>query len=136
MTSPVRELDSKVRAKRIGVGKTLKVEARTIGTPMTYVLATENVSRSGLLLHIGNNRKVPYRVNTLVELTVDRDSQFFDQPVALLGKIVRVAQDGDQRPQFGVHIIQLDGDDLTAWEKGVTSLEAGFEGTGLLPAAG
>lgn len=127
------ELDAKVRAKRIGLNSSVTVESRTIGAPMTYFMSTENVSRTGMLLHLGRNHKVPYRLNTLIEMTVDRDTRLFSRPVKCLGKVVRVAQDSDQRPQFGVQIIQIEGQDLEAWEKGVTQLEVA--GRDLLPAA-
>lgn len=119
-----RDQDSKVRAKRIGVTQSVDVESRTLGTLMTYNMSTGNVSRSGLLLQVGTNRKVPYLVNTIVELTVDKDCQMFDRPVSCLGKVVRVTLDGERRPQYGVQIIQLDGDDLSVWEKGVNELES------------
>lgn len=127
-------LEAKVRAKRIGLTHAVSVESRTIGAPMTYYLATENVSRTGMLLHIGKNHKVPYRLNTLIEMTVDRDAKVLPRPVKCIGKVVRVAQDSEQRPQFGIQIVQMDGQDLEDWEKAVSHLESA--GRDLLPAAG
>lgn len=123
MSRLLRPLDSKVRAKRVSLDQGLVVEARTIGTPMTYALATENLSRTGLLLNVGRNRKVPYRVNTLLELTVDPRGELFEKPVEVLGKIVRVGSDAEGRSQYGVQIIQMENNDLAAWEKGVAQLE-------------
>ncbi len=131
----LRPLDSRVRAKRIGLLTNVVVESRTLGAPMVYNLDTENLSRTGILLHAGKNKKVPYRVNTILELTVDPRGSVFERPVSCLGKIVRVGQDEASRPLYGVHIVQMDVKDVAAWEATVAILEAQDQ-VAELPAAG
>lgn len=120
----MRPLDTKVRARRVGVLDGMVVESRTLGTPMTYNLTPDNLSRTGILLNVGNNKKVPYRVNTILELTVDPRGAVFDRPVQCLGKIVRVASTDAAKPAFGIHIVQMDAKDVIAWETTVAALEA------------
>lgn len=113
-----------LRAKRLGMEGEFVVEAKTIGTIMSYHLGTENVSRTGLLLNGGRYRKIPYRVNTILELTVDPHGAMLDKPVNLLGKVVRMATTPGGRPTYGIHIVQMDQKDIETWEKVMTRLEA------------
>lgn len=122
--SLMRPLDARVRARRVEVLNGMTVESRTLGTPMVYSLTPDNMSRTGILLGIGNNKKVPYQVNTILELTVDPRGKLFDKPVQCLGKIVRVASDDAAKPAFGIHIVQMDAKDTIAWETTVAALEA------------
>jgi hypothetical protein len=129
-TRYIRPQEGRVRAKRIGALDEVVVESKTLGTTMSYVLEADNLSRTGMLLNIGRNVKVPFLVNTLLELTVDTRGTLFERPVQCLGKIVRLDRADDERAQFGVHIVQIDTRELETWEKVVERLE-----TTALPAA-
>jgi hypothetical protein len=123
--SLMRPLDTRVRARRIDVLNGMTVESRTLGAPMVFNLTPDNLSRTGILLGIGKYKKVPYQLNTILELTVDPRGAVFERPVQCLGKVVRVTTVGDETPAFGVHIVQMDAKDVIAWETTVAAMEAG-----------
>ena len=123
LTRVIRNEKPGFRAKRLGVNDGVVVTSKTIGTTISYNLSTENLSRTGMLLHLGRNRRVPYLINTILELTVDAGSEVFERPVSCLGKIVRVDTTDPGQPRYGVHIVQIDGRDLDVWEKGVVEME-------------
>jgi hypothetical protein len=113
-----------LRAKRIPLQGGLSVESKTLGTMLSYDMATQNVSRTGMLLTLGRSKKVPFQVNTLIEMLVDGDAELFERPVSCLGKVVRLEKAEDEvEAKYGVHIVQIDARDLDVWEKGVVQLE-------------
>ncbi len=120
----LRPADTRVRAKRIETTKPLVVESKTMGTPMVYNLPMDNVSRTGLLLSMGGNRKLPFLVNTLLEMTVDPQGALFERPIQCLGKIVRMQRNEDKVTRFGVAIVQIEGKDAQTWERTLATLEA------------
>jgi len=134
-TRMFRPLQPGVRARRIDVGERVSVETKTLGTAMSFVLGMENLSRSGLLLSKGRNYKVPFQLNTLVEITVDPEQKVFERPVNALAKVVRFGEASPgQQASFGLRIIQIDTKDNEIWEKCVAGLEAWQEAV-LPPAA-
>jgi hypothetical protein len=127
VTRLVRPTVTRVRAPRVPVG--LEVESRTIGTAAAYKLETLDVSRSGLLLSWQREMKVPFIINTIIEMTIDPHSTCLTEPVACLGKVVRREQtdaDGHTTTHLGVQIVQIDNNDLNAWEGCLTELERRF----------
>jgi hypothetical protein len=72
---------------------------------------------------MGSNRKLPFLVNTILELTVDPQGALFETPVQCLGKIVRMHQTTDRQTQFGVAIVQIEGKDAQTWERAIENLE-------------
>jgi hypothetical protein len=108
----------------------LEVESRTIGTDASYSLITEDISRSGLLLVWDRDVKMPFIVNTLLELTIDPSGSCLDKPVSCLGKVVRreaESEDGKgHQTRLGIQIVQIDNNDLQAWEGCLTQLEKRF----------
>jgi hypothetical protein len=120
-----RMADAKSRAPRYEVGKELVVSSKTIGTSVAYNLNTENISRSGMLLTWEHNSPVPFIENTILELTIDPQTNVLDTPVSCLGKVVRKIQrseTGEPQIQFGVRIVQIDGTDLDKWESCIDDL--------------
>ena len=98
------------RAKRLAPEQPIVVEGKTIGSSMVYNLATQNVSRSGMLLGSRKFKRIPFTTNTLLELTIDVKSRVLAEPLTCLGKVVRV-EDGDKTdggPAFGIQIIGVD----------------------------
>jgi hypothetical protein len=120
----VRPAESKVRAKRVGAD--LTAETRTIGVPLAFKVIMENVSRTGFLLSPAANDRMPYQINTLIEMTVDPGAAKLERPIFLLGRIVRTVQ-ADDLKQFGVHIVQIDSKDYSSWEKYISGLEGKAE---------
>jgi hypothetical protein len=125
-----RAAEARVRSRRIDLVGGLTVESRTIGTPMSFVLGAANLSRTGLLTQMTKNVKVPYRVNTLVELTIDPAGTLFERPVECLAKVVRIARAADTTAPkesegyaYGMHIVQMDADAQSAWERCIGELE-------------
>lgn len=115
--------EQKVCAKRIDVRRAVIVESRTIGAPMVFSLPTQNLSRTGLLLVGMDGYKVPYQVNTILEMSIDTTRSFLDQPVPCLGKIVRIQEQNEKKAFFGVQIVHMEPKDQSLWEKAVASLE-------------
>jgi PilZ domain len=117
-----------VRAPRVPLD--LKVHSRTIGTNVAYSLTTADVSRSGLLLVWQHDEKVPFIVNTLLELTIDPLGRCLEKPVSCLGKVVRREEDsavqGDTGTKLGVQIVQIDKSDQNIWEGCLGELEKRF----------
>lgn len=114
-----------VRAPRVGIS--LIVESKTLGTNAAYSLFTEDVSRSGLLLVCENtSMKMPFIVNTLIEMTIDPKSNHLSKPVSCLGKVVRrdlEDENGQIQPRFGVQIVQMEPGDIKNWEGCLSELE-------------
>ncbi len=124
----VRPSSMRVRAPRVPVD--LMVESRTIGTNASYKFTTIDISRSGLLLSWQRDTKMPFIVNTLLELTIDPKGDCLDKPVACLGKVVRrEANDEDDTGKtmtLGIQIVQIDNTDLAQWEGCLSQLERQF----------
>ena len=97
------------------------VESKTIGTEIAYRLTTENLSRSGMLLSWNRSTSVPFIVNTIVELRIDPGTSHLAAPVSCLGKVVR--RDDASGTKLGIQIIQINNDDLVAWESCVATIE-------------
>ena len=121
----VRPSKLRVRAPRVPID--LEVHSKTIGTSAEYSLYTEDVSRSGLLLVWEKDAKMPFIVNTLLELTIDPTGSCLERPVTCLGKVVRrdsAAADGKgHTARLGIQIVQMDNTDLNAWEGCLAQLE-------------
>jgi hypothetical protein len=115
-----------VRAPRVSID--LIVESKTLGTNAAYSMSTEDVSRSGLLLVWERESKMPFIVNTLIEMTIDPKGSCLSKPVTCLGKVVRKdAQDGSsQSTRFGIQIVQMDPGDIQNWEVCLSELEKKF----------
>lgn len=111
----------------------LIVESKTIGTSMVYNLSPRNFSRSGMLLSSGKYKKLPFKVNTLLEMTIDTRGVLFDRPISVLGKVVRLEDGsgvqgvGDEQVRYGVHLLQMESDIKDQWDAQMASLEAQAE---------
>jgi hypothetical protein len=124
----VRPSAVRVRAPRVPID--LEVESRTIGTTAAYSFATEDISRSGLLLVWERDARMPFIVNTLLEMTIDPKGSCLSNPVTCLGKVVRregnAAEGQGNSARLGVQIVQIDNSDLVAWESCISELERRF----------
>lgn len=124
----VRPSKLRVRAPRVPID--LEVSSKTIGTDANYSFYTEDISRSGLLLVWEKDVKMPFIVNTLLELTIDPASACLEKPVSCLGKVVRregTSPDGKGHgTRLGIQIVQIDNSDLSNWENCLNQLEKRF----------
>ena len=123
----VRHGQLRVRAPRVPID--LVVKSKTIGTDSAYSLYTEDVSRSGLLLVWDRDSRMPFIVNTLMEMIIDPDGNCLGKPVTCLGKVVRREGSADglgHAARLGVQIVQIDNTDLKAWEGCLLELERRF----------
>jgi len=121
----------RIRAPRVPID--LKVQSKTIGTSASYQFYTEDISRSGLLLVWDRDAKMPFNVNTLLEMTIDPEGNCLSKPVICLGKVVRrdiekpeAAESYPGPTRLGVQIVQIDKTDLNAWEGCLSQLEKRF----------
>ena len=135
MSRFLRLSDGRIRAKRIASESSLLVESRTIGTEMSYNLETENLSRTGFLLNSASYCKVPFQLNTILELRIDTKGRVLREPVQCLGKIVRVETapeadiDGVRKRRYGIAIVQIEGSHVEAWDKAVMAMERDPQGS-------
>lgn len=140
-TRYIRGLESRVRAKRIGLVQEegLVVESKTLGSTLAFNLPTENLSRTGLLLNGGRYKAVPFIVNTLLEMTVDPRGKMLERPVTCIGKIVRIDSETSDAIRYGVQIVQMETKDEDLWMRCVLAMEkerlVEKEPENLLPAA-
>lgn len=127
MSRQLRLPDGRIRAKRVSSERGLVVESRTIGTDMAYNLEADNLSRSGFLLNSAGYFKVPFQINTILELRVDTRGKFFREPISCLAKIVRIedtpADDGVAHRRYGVSIVQMEAPHTEAWDRTLAQLE-------------
>lgn len=124
----VRPNNMRVRAPRVPMD--LEVESRTIGTSAAYCFSTIDISRSGLLLAWERETRMPFIVNTLLELTIDPKSAHLQKPVSCLGKVVRRESESENgkgnQARIGIQIVQIDNGDLQQWEGCLVELERQF----------
>jgi hypothetical protein len=112
----------------------LIVESKTIGTNMVYNLSPHNFSRTGMLLSSGKYKKVPFKVNTLIEMVIDTHGVLFENPIQVLGKVVRL-EDGEalrsgsdhEQVRFGVQILQMENGSTDQWEARMEMFESAAE---------
>lgn len=116
-------LEGKTRADRVPPPGPCIVETKTIGTSLSYNLPLENFSRTGFLLNSGPYLRIPFQINTILELKVDPRGSVFEQPFHLLAKIVRLIKDQENLAQYGVQILQVDSKDSYHWQKTIDQFE-------------
>lgn len=101
----------------------LNIAIRTLGSPVSYNLSSANISKSGLLMENHSRTRIPFNVNTLVEIDIDIEGNWLQRPIQCVGKVIRLAQDADGNAQFGIKIVQIDGSESDVWESCFRQLE-------------
>lgn len=132
----IRGAQAKVAAPRYRtMDQALRVTSRTLGVPVDYELVSANISKSGILMEYphgqgsqgeqgrSGNQRIPFNVNTLLELTIDPGQQWLQQPVQCVGKVVRLAHAASGAMQYGVKIVQIEGSENEVWESCFRHLE-------------
>lgn len=117
-------LEGKSRAERVPPPGPCFVETKTIGTTLAYNLPLENFSRTGFLLSSGPYLRIPFQVNTILELNVDPRGTVFEQPFQFLAKIVRLNKKTTDLSHYGVQILQVDSKDAHHWQKALDRIES------------
>lgn len=114
---------ARARSNRKKLPEPIIVESNTIGCPIHFPLTSENVSKSGLLLSWESEHYVPFQENTIIEMIIDKESQYLEKPLVCLGKIVRKESNSSNQARFGTRIVQIDPKDQYAWEGMVQDLD-------------
>ncbi|MCX6124544.1 MAG: PilZ domain-containing protein [Proteobacteria bacterium] len=117
-----RESGEKKPAKRFENCDVL-VTARTLGTKLNFKMPVLNLSATGMLLGWLEKPRVPFHLNTLLELSVSSEESGTKTTIQCLAKVIHTKTDvsGDRR--FGVRIIQSDDEDMAPWNSIVDSIE-------------
>jgi hypothetical protein len=116
-------LEGRSRAERAPPPGPCVVETKTIGTTLAYNLPLENFSRTGFLLSSGPYLRIPFQINTILELNVDPRGTVFEQPFQFLAKIVRLNKKTTNVSHYGVQILQVDSKDAHHWQKALDRIE-------------
>lgn len=112
-----KPIEGRPRAPRFSPNEDLVVKSKTIGTMLAYQLSTDDISYSGLLLSWNHNVTIPFRENTLIEMEIDPESNWLNEPVRCMGKVARRFNSNDgATTKFGISIVQIDHDSLKNWE--------------------
>lgn len=114
--------DQKPRANRLKARGHLLVQAKTIGTPMSYVLSPENASATGVLIKGDKDRNLPFSVNTILEMSLYPDAKS-SQRLPCLGKVVRKESEDGKVVSYGVKIVQMDSEVAEQWKEFVKQME-------------
>lgn len=118
----LKENENKKPAKRY-TNCNVQAVARTIGTKINFKMPVENLSATGMLLSWAEKERVPFSVNTILELEVSATGPT-GQNVQCLAKVIHAGTQEDGRRRFGVKIIQTEDEEYTAWQSIISHIEA------------
>jgi hypothetical protein len=90
------------------------VEAKTLGSPHKYLLQTTNMSASGLLIKWDRHQKIPFNVNTLIELSIEANVGGSPKRHECFGKVVR-RLDVSGMTCYGVKLVSSEAKDHERW---------------------
>ncbi len=117
--------DRKIQCARFEVTPHLIVRARTFGARDHYSLSGVNISKSGLLMHADARDRVPFIINTLLEVQLE-GGNWLREPVACLAKVVRnevTTEDGQRVHEFGIKFIEFSDHGMEVWKDAITNIE-------------
>ena len=113
--------NARVRSLRARLNS-LQVNSATIGCPNHFMLRSENISKTGMLLTWYNRPRAPFTKQTILEMNIDPEGAIFDTPLKCLGKVVRII-DSNKGRKYGIQIVQIDPDHQATWESMVENSE-------------
>lgn len=117
--------DRRIQCARFEVSPNITVRARTFGAREHYTLNGVNISKSGLLM-LGDARdRVPFIVNTLLEIQLEGNN-WLREPVSCLAKVVRNevhAEDGRRQQEFGIKFIEFSDHGMEVWKDALANIE-------------
>ena len=104
-----------LRATRFKPDQLLRVDAKTFGSRDFYQLAIEDLSLSGIHLSVQNQEKVPFVLNTILELVIDPKKSLLEEPIAVSVKVVH-RFDREGHVNLKTNLIDVDPKELPRWE--------------------
>lgn len=110
--------ESRHREERKKVLGNYYIFSKTIGAKVSYPLKMVNISGNGMYLAWDGKYRVPFLVNTLVELSFTNDAHRDQEAFSCLGKIVRFDEakiENHNAKDFGVKIIFMDSKVQKDW---------------------
>lgn len=125
--------DRKIQCARFEVQPSITVRARTFGARDHYALHGVNISKSGLLMLADARDRVPFIVNTLLEVQLE-GSNWLREPVSCLAKVVRNemrTEDGKRQQEFGIKFIEFSDHGMEVWKDAIANIEFNRHGDNL-----
>ena len=124
MTTLLRpQPDSGPRSLRLTPPENLKVQARTLGTKLSFDVPVSNISRSGMLLEWSNKKyTLPFIENTLVEIELTTTLRGEPRNISILGKVTRKFGE-NSAALYGIKLIHSGEQDHFEWINIITNLE-------------
>ncbi len=119
--------DTHIEFGRFSTNNGLRISVNTFGPTPAFHCTTLNVSRSGLLFAPTSAVFMPFRVNTLLEITIKTDEKFVSNEIRCLAKVVRKRE--SERPNdthnqyFGVQFIEFQEMGQMEWMLAVAHIE-------------
>ena len=113
--------NTRVRCQRTSLPSDMIVESRTIGCNLVYSMATENISKSGMLLSWASTVPTPFIEKTILEMVIDPTCTLLTEPIPCLGKVVRKFSDNSEK--LGIFLVQMNAGDQNKWEEMVRIAE-------------
>ena len=117
-----REIDAKRPARRFENCDVL-VTARTLGTKFNFKMPVLNLSATGMLLTWLEKPRVPFHLNTLLELIVSSTESGAITTTQCVAKVIHTATNENGERRCGVKIIQSEDEDMTSWNSIVAEIE-------------
>lgn len=102
-------------AKRFSPTETIKVTAKTIGTSLKYEMPISNISETGMLVTWNEVARIPFQINTILEVSLHKRSENANQSLTYLAKVVHSATQTDGSRGYGLKIIQSDDEATSEW---------------------
>lgn len=116
-----------IRFSRFKTDTKLLVHAKLFGTVGIYSLTSLNVSRSGLLLTSDRQGEVPFRENSLVEITIVPRGDVLFMPIQALAKVVRVEDAQNMHWQaskkFALKFLEFQDQGQVVWDQTIELIE-------------
>lgn len=104
----------------------IRVQAKTFGARDRYGLMSLNVSKTGLLMSANPGDRVPFIVNTLLEVQLEAPA-WLKEPVTGLAKVIRHTTrtaSGERRIEFGIRFIEFNEEGMDLWKNALNHIEA------------
>lgn len=108
---------------------TFKVKASTFGCNLYFNLQTKNVSSTGFLTRARMDI-VPFQVNTILEIILDPQCDYFDKSVPCIGSVSRldvVEENGIVFKEIGIRITEIEELDFQRWNESLIDLKSKVE---------
>lgn len=98
------------KVQRVELKQPLRVKLRSIGSQMSYELATRNISYTGFFLEFASPGRFPFTRSSIMEVWLEvgsNETVFFNGKMA---RVVNKGEEGSSRPGIAIRIVQIDKD--------------------------